>query len=138
MFRQRPRSQQLLVSPINAAEAIDAADFDFGVAPGVEVGLITYEFFKGIDLELRAMWLDDWSDQASQAFTGSTVQISANPPLGTSGPRIGLAIYDSKFLSTEVNLRGGYSGASDTTFVLGVRAKHPPTNNRTYQFQLSV
>lgn len=123
LFRERPRSQQLLVSPINAAEATDAAAFDFGVSSGIEAGIISYDVLGDIDIELRGMWLDDWSDQVNQTFTGTTVQISASPPLGTSGPRSGFATYNSKFLSTELNARYGiFNSSCDTTFVLGVRA----------------
>lgn len=123
LFRDRPRSQQLLVSPTNAAEAIDAAAFDFGLSPGIEAGIMTYDVLGDIDIELRGMWLDAWSDQVNQTFTGTTVQISASPPLGTSGPRNGIAAYDSKFLSTELNARYGISTSGcDTTFVLGLRA----------------
>lgn len=123
LFRERPRSQQLLVSPVNAAEAIDAATFDFGGSPGVEAGIMTYDVLGDLDIELRGLWLDDWSDRVTQTFSGSTVQITANPPLGTSGPRNGTVLYDSKFLSTELNARYGISNTScDTTFVFGVRA----------------
>lgn len=123
MYRSNPDNQRLLVTPTNTSEQMDASEFDFGVVPGIEAGLIGYDIFPEMDLELRALWVDDWSAGTSQSFTGSTVLVSAEPPLGTSGPRDGLAIYDSRFLSTELNARyRNVSSCQGYTFVLGVRS----------------
>ena len=68
--RSRPKSQTLFFTPTAAGERLDAADFDFGIAPGIEAGMITYDFVPKVDLELRATWIDDWSDRTTQVFFG--------------------------------------------------------------------
>gem|GEM_PF-2294692 len=52
-----------------------------------------------VDLAVRTTWVDDGSDDVSGTFSGSTIQINATPPLGTSGPRVGFAHYNFRFLS---------------------------------------
>jgi len=123
MQRQSPESQLLLFSPTTRTERINASGFQFDTAPGLDIGLIAYDIEPLFDLELRATWLDDWSTQSTQTFTGSVVQIDASPPLGTSGPRDAIAVYNSEFLSTELNARYRWAGQySDLTIVLGLRA----------------
>lgn len=121
--RSRPEPQTLVVSPTNALQQINGDDFEFGVTPGIEAGIIAYDVAPLLDIELRATWLEDWTARTSATFTGTTVGISASPPLGTSGPRNGFTIYDSRFLSTELNARYRPSNrCKDITFLLGIRS----------------
>ena len=105
LFRNRSDSRLLFVNPVVPGENINAAQFRFGAAPGVDAGLTLYELHDLTDVEFRATWIDDWVGDATQAFSGASVQFAMNPPVGTSGPRNGFVIYGSEFFSSEVNVR---------------------------------
>lgn len=105
LFRSRPDGQQLFVNPTATAQNINAASFGFGTALGIDAGLILYEQHNLIDLELRATWVDEWTDGLSRTFSGSTVRFETSPSVGTSGPRFGAVVYGSDYFSSEINIR---------------------------------
>jgi hypothetical protein len=122
LFRSRSDSTVLFGNPTAMAENINAADFRFGVSAGIDAGLIVYEQHDLTDVEFRAMWVDEWVGGTTQVFSGSSVRFELNPPIGTSGPRDGFAVYGSEFFSSEVNVRFRSPKKCDgATFVLGFR-----------------
>ncbi|MEZ6126481.1 MAG: hypothetical protein R3C49_25445 [Planctomycetaceae bacterium] len=122
MFRSRPQSQRLFESPVTASEFVDASQFRIGLTPGFEAGLIAYDFVPLFDLEVRALWMDEWADGTAQNFSGRTIRILTEPPLGTSGPRETVTMYRSAFLNAEVNARFHPFGVQrPTTLLAGFR-----------------
>lgn len=122
LFRAGPDEGRLFFTPGNAVEQINSAEFGFDAASGFESAVLFYDQQSFTDLEIKAMWADEWAAETSQAFSGVTVQIAADPVLGTSGPRIGTSRLTSQFGSVELNARRrmgqGYQGV---TLVGGLR-----------------
>lgn len=122
LFRESPSAQRLFFNPGVAAENIDASHFSLGMAPGYESSVLWYDKASAIDFEAKAMWVNDWDSQVNQTFTGASVQIAADPILGTTGPRDGAALYSSQFGNLEVNARYRVGqGCNGTTLVGGFR-----------------
>ncbi len=123
MFRSRPDTRPLAVSATDATQQINGSDFEFDITPGIEAGIIGYDVAPQLDFEVRAMWLEDWTSTATESFTDTTVGISATPPLGTTGPRSGFALYDSRFISAEFNAHYRMPQlVQGCTVLLGIRA----------------
>lgn len=122
LFRHRPQSQLLFLTPGSATEQINAAGFQPGVAPGFEAAVLWYDQSTFSDIEVRATWLDEWSDRTDRLFTGPIVQMELNPAMGTSGPRNAAATYASQFGSIEINSRYRTGqGSRGLTLLMGFR-----------------
>lgn len=121
LHRSRPSGQTLFFNSTAPLEQIDASEFDFGFSSGLQIGVIAYDQESLTDIEFRGAWTDEWSSGVTQNFTGPTVQISANPPLATTGPRTGFLTYNSQFWTAEVNARYRLRRLSGTTLLAGFR-----------------
>ena len=121
-WRSRSKSQLLLSAPTGVGQT-DASQFDFSPVSTVDLAAIWYgspgDRLVSMDLEVRASLTDRWSDAVTQSFTGNVVQISAVPPLSTTGPRTGTSAYRSDVGSWEINAR--HRAGQGVTWVTGFR-----------------
>lgn len=122
LFRSDPSSVGLLQNPLNATEAVNAGQFQFAAAAGIEAGFTFYSEYPRISVELRGMFPDTWQSTVRESFTGTSVTVEGRPALVTTGPRISTSNYESEFRSLMLNVKWHPEFTPDTTLTLGLRS----------------
>ncbi len=105
LHRNTPSSAELISNTANSAQALDAADFEFGFRTGYDLSLAR-RTADGEGLELRYFAVDHWHATASEPTTsGQLLRMnSAVPVFTTSGTSIEGG-YASALRSSELNRR---------------------------------
>lgn len=122
LFRSDPSSVGLLRNPLDATEVVNAGQFSFSAAAGIEAGLVFYTQAPSLSFELRGVFPNSWQSTVTESFTGTSVTVEGNPPLVTTGPRISTSNYESDFQSLLLNVRWKPNFTSNTTLSLGARS----------------
>lgn len=105
LHRSRSDRQVLFFDPASPSQNINAGDFHFGVESGLETGIRGHRVFGCMDLDVRYLTTDSWTDSERQRFTGRSVRTNFTPNVAASGPRVVTARYATDLESFEANLR---------------------------------
>lgn len=122
LFRADPSSATLLQNPLVPTEFVDAGQFDFSAAAGLEAALTIYHEFPQLTFEFRAQLPDEWQATVRQSFTGNTVNVGGSPPLVTTGPRNSTSRYQSQYRSFLADARWRPGILPETSWTLGLRS----------------
>jgi hypothetical protein len=120
LFREKPDSAVLFANPLNAAEQLDASEFDFDFQAGFEVSIMR-RFDRWPDIEFRYMGVDGWTGRAGAVTTTSDpLAINTAIPVFLPTGRTIDAEYGSELESYELNLRSDPS-CGRITWLAGFR-----------------
>lgn len=122
LFRSDPSSVGLLRNPLDATESVNAGQFSFSSAAGIEAGLTFYTQAPALSFEVRGLFPNSWQSTVTESFTGTSVTVEGSPALVTTGPRISTSNYESDFQSLQLNVRWKPNFTSHTTLLLGARS----------------